>query len=158
MPLLISSLDQLRDLTGREAGLSDWFTIQQPDIDAFASLTRDEQWIHTDPARAAAESPFQSTVAHGFFTLSLLTQFAASAFDLQLGQSALINYGLNRVRFPAPAPAGARLRARFSLLSATPNPARGLEIVWQVTVEAAGSPKPVCSAEWVTLVLFHAAV
>lgn len=154
MPLVINSLDQLRDLTNGEIGVSPWLEVTQTHINSFATLTGDEQWIHTDPARAAAESPFKTTIAHGFFTLSLLPQLAAATFQLQLGQSALINYGLNRVRFPAPTPSGVRLRARFTLHSATPKPPSGLEIIWQVTVEAEGSPKPVCAAEWVTFVLF----
>ena len=94
----IDSYEQLDGLTAS----SNWITVDQSMIDQFASVTGDEQWIHVDPARARAESPFGTTIAHGFLTLSLLSRLAFDAVDLQLGQSAIINYGLNKVRFPAP--------------------------------------------------------
>jgi acyl dehydratase len=139
----IDSYEQLNGLTAA----SDWITIDQKMIDQFASVTGDEQWIHVDPARARAESPFGATIAHGFLTLSLLSRLAFNAIDLQLGQSAIINYGLNKVRFPAPAKVDARIRGLFTLKERS-----GDQLVWSVTVETEGGAKPVCVAEWVWLI------
>lgn len=139
----IDSYEQLDGLTAA----SDWITIDQAMIDQFACVTGDEQWIHVDPARARAESPFATTIAHGFLTLSLLSRLAFDAINLQLGQAAIINYGLNKVRFPAPAVVGAKLRGLFTLKERN-----GDQLVWSVTVEAEGVAKPVCVAEWVWLI------
>jgi acyl dehydratase len=145
---VIHSIDELRSLAGSEAGLSDWYPIPQDKIDAFAQITEDRQWIHIDPARAATESPYKSTIAHGFLTLSMLSHLSREAVDLQAPFKMRINYGLNRVRFPAAVPSGARIRARLAVGSLK-DIDNGLEIVWNVTVEAEGIAKPVCAAEWV---------
>src|SRR5437764_15249002 len=109
MPLrVIHSLDELKQLTGQEIGVSDWMEMTQERIDQFAEATGDHQWIHTDPARAQAESPYGATIAHGFLTLSLISTLLASAMRLDIGGKMGINYGLNRVRFPSAVPSGAR--------------------------------------------------
>lgn len=132
---------------GEVLGTSPWLTIDQARIDAFARATEDLQWIHTDPARAAA-GPFGATIAHGFLTLSLLSWMGEHAFEIPHLRMSL-NYGLNRVRFPAPLPVGSRVRGVFRLLACEP-----IEGGWQVTVESTvereGSAKPVCVAESVS--------
>ena len=137
-------LTDLQPLVGQEIGVSEWIGVEQQRIDQFADATGDHQWIHIDPVRAAA-GPFKTTVAHGFLTLSLLPEMSASAFevgDTRMG----VNYGLNRVRFPAPVPSGSRLRGRFKLLSYEPIEG-GAQLTVEVTMEREGSPKPVCVAE-----------
>lgn len=140
-------LSDLQALVGREIGVSDWVLVDQDRIDAFAHATGDHQWIHVDPARAA-QGPFGTTIAHGFLTLSLLPLFFDSGFavdDVRMG----VNYGLNRVRFPAPVPVGSRLRAHFRLVAFEPVPG-GAQTTVEVTVEREGSAKPVCVAEAVS--------
>jgi acyl dehydratase len=140
-------LADLAALLGQEIGLSDWIMVDQARIQRFADATDDQQWIHTDPERAAV-GPFGATIAHGFLTLSLLPIFFDSAFkvaDTRMG----INYGLNKVRFPAPVPVGSRLRARFLLLSYEPIEG-GAQLAVEVTVEREGGGKPVCVAESLT--------
>ena len=140
-------LADLAALVGRPLADSDWVVVEQHSIDAFAEATGDRQWIHIDPARAAA-GPFGSTIAHGFLTLSLMPVLKASAFtvdDVRMG----VNYGLNRVRFPAPVPAGSRVRARFSLQAFESLP-DGAQLTIEATIEREGSAKPVCVAELVT--------
>jgi acyl dehydratase len=125
--------------------VSEWFDVSQARINQFAETTGDAQWIHTDPERAA-KSPFRSTIAHGFLTLSLLTPMAASAMAIA-GSRMVVNYGLNRVRFVAPVPAGSRIRARFAVADLTSfNGA--LQVTWDVTIERDGSEKSCCTAEW----------
>jgi acyl dehydratase len=138
------TLSDLQALTGRVLGVSDWFAIDQARIDQFATVTGDEQWIHVDPLRAAA-GPYGSTVAHGHLTLSLVPVMVRSAFKI-LDVRMTVNYGLNRVRFPAPVPAGSRLRGHFKLMTFEPI-AGGAQIVVEVTTEREGHPKPVCVAE-----------
>jgi acyl dehydratase len=140
-------LSDLQPLVGREIGLSDWVVVDQQRIDRFAEATGDDQWIHVDPERAAA-GPFGAPIAHGFLTLSLLpllTEDAVEFADVRMG----VNYGLNRVRFPAPVKAGGRVRARLRLLSYEPIEG-GAQLVVEVTVELEGSPKPACVAETVS--------
>ena len=137
-------LADLQPLVGQEFGVSDWLTVDQQRIDRFAEATGDHQWIHVDPQRAA-EGPFGATVAHGFLTLSLLPQFFQTGFavdDVRMG----VNYGLNRVRFPAPVRVGSRLRGRFKLLSFEPLEG-GAQLTVEVTVEMEDSAKPACVAE-----------
>jgi acyl dehydratase len=137
-------LVDLQARVGQEIGISEWITVDQQRIDRFADATGDHQWIHVDPARAAA-GPFGTTIAHGFLTLSLLPEMAASAFsvaDTRMG----VNYGLNRVRFPAPLPAGSRVRGRFRLLAYEPLDG-GAKLTTEVTMEREGASKPVCVAE-----------
>ena len=137
-------LAELEPRVGQEIGLSDWLLVDQSRIDLFASATGDHQWIHTDPARAAA-GPYGATVAHGFLTLSLLPALFDTGFaigDVVMG----INYGLNRVRFPAPLPAGSQVRGRFVLRGFETLPG-GAQLTVEVTIEREGSAKPVCVAE-----------
>jgi acyl dehydratase len=148
MPLRVIDEIELRDLIGREVAVGDWFQVQQERIDRFADVTEDRQWIHTDPGRAARESPYATTVAHGFLTLSLLSHLVHQAVRVRGAFSRAINYGLNRVRFPAPVPAGARVRGRV-LLRGVEDIDGALQMVWEVTVEVEGSAKPACVAEWV---------
>jgi len=140
-------LSDLQALVGQHVADSDWITIDQDRIDLFAEATGDHQWIHVDPVRAAA-GPFGATVAHGFLTLSLLPEMGISAFELRESRMG-VNYGLNRVRFPAPVPVGSRLRGRFKLLSYEPIEG-GAQLTFEVTMEREGSAKPVCIAESVS--------
>ncbi len=137
-------LAELPQRVGTVLGVSDWVAIDQARIDAFAAVTGDDQWIHVDAARAK-DGPYGATVAHGYLTLSLLPLFAATAMRFT-DQRAGINYGLNRVRFPAPVPVGSRLRARFELLACEPVEG-GLQLTLRATVEREGSEVPVCVAE-----------
>ena len=144
------SFDKLSDLqamVGQHVAVSDWITIDQQRIDLFADATGDHQWIHVDPARAAA-GPFGATVAHGFLTLSLLPEMGISAFELRDARMG-VNYGLNRVRFPAPVPVGSRLRGHFKLLSYEAIEG-GAQLTMEITMEREGSAKPVCIAESVS--------
>ena len=140
-------LADLSALEGQAIGRSDWVVVEQSSIDLFAQATGDAQWIHVDPARAAA-GPFGTTVAHGFLTLSLLSQlFAASVAFADVRMS--LNYGLDRVRFPSPVPVGSRLRA-LCVLDKFEAIAGGAQVTVTVTIEREGGAKPACVAEWVT--------
>ena len=140
-------LADLAVLEGREIGRSDWAVVEQSHIDLFAQATGDAQWIHVDPARAAA-GPFGSTVAHGFLTLSLLSDLFAAAVAFEDVRMSL-NYGLDRVRFPSPVPVDSRLRAVCVLDKFEPIPG-GAQVTVTITVEREGGAKPACVAEWVT--------
>jgi acyl dehydratase len=143
----VPHLQSLQARVGEELAFGDWVTVDQPMIDKFAEATGDHQWIHVDRERAA-KGPFGTTIAHGFLTLSLLPRLAQSALqveDVRMG----VNYGLNRVRFPAPVPAGSRLRARLKLLAYEPIDG-GAQLTMQVTMEREGSDRPVCVAEAVS--------
>ncbi len=146
--VVIPSIAKLKDLVGTEVAVSDWFTLTQARIREFAEATDDHQWIHVDEARAARESPFGTTIAHGFLTLSLLPHLMHQAIEVQ-GVRMGVNYGLNRVRFTGPVPAGSRVRARFRL-AACDDVAQGVQTTWEVTVEREGEAKPVLVAEWLT--------
>lgn len=146
-PVRFASLAALRERVGQDLATSDWVTITQERINLFAQATGDHQWIHVDPVRAAA-GPFGTTIAHGFLTLSLLPELAEKALkidDVVMG----INYGLNKVRFPAPVPVDSRLRGHIRLLSWEPLDG-GAQLVMQITIEREGSDKPVCVAEAVS--------
>jgi acyl dehydratase len=137
-------ITDLQALVGETVGVSDWITVTQERINLFADATGDHQWIHLDAERAA-KGPFGTTIAHGFLTLSLLPEMAASAFqvlDTRMG----VNYGLGKVRFPAPVPSGSRLRGHFKLTRYEPLEG-GAQITCEVTMECEGSDKPVCVAE-----------
>ncbi len=134
----------LRESIGHEAGVSDWVTVTQDMIDRFADVTGDHQWIHVDPARARVDSPFGTTIAHGFLTLSLISNMTHQAVDIQGSFKMAINYGLNRVRFVSPVPAGSRVRGHF-----TPQHVSDSEVIWLVTIEREGGEKPALVAEWV---------
>lgn len=141
----IASLAELKNLIGQEVAVSDWVEITQERVNLFADATGDHQWIHLDVERSRKESPYGGTVAHGFLTLSLLPMFMASAIrmaDVRMG----VNYGLNKVRFPAPVPVGSRVRGRMTLMSVEDIPG-GAQMTWQVTMEREGGDKPVCVAE-----------
>lgn len=139
-----------RALIGRELGVSDWHRIDQATIDAFAELTDDRQFIHVDPVRARA-TPLGGTVAHGFLTLSLLSRFAHEVVPPVAGAVLSVNYGLDRLRFLAPVPAGGRLRGRFSLKDLRERRPREWLLVLDVRVELEGSEDPVLIAEWLGL-------
>lgn len=141
------SVSALADLAGRELGPTSWLEVTQERIDAFASATGDPQWIHTDPARAA-EGPFGTTIAHGFLTLSLCVPMLYEL--LPPSGRLVVNYGVNRVRFPAPVPAGSRVRGRFRVLSVEEAP-RGERATIEAVVECDRKAKPVCVAELVVL-------
>jgi acyl dehydratase len=134
----------LAGLVDQELGSSDWITVDQDTIDGFARVTGDHQWIHVDRERAA-QGPFGTTVAHGYLTLSLMPAFLASAFHIE-GAQMSVNYGLNKVRFPAPVPVGSRLRAHFRLASCEAV-AGGVQLAIDATVEREGGDKPVCVAQ-----------
>ncbi len=142
----IESVAGLSEHVGREVAVSDWLDVSQERINQFAEATEDRQWIHTDPERAARESPFKGTIAHGFLTLSLLSELMKGAMSVG-GVRMGINYGLNRVRFVSPVPAGARIRGRFTL-SALEEIQGGKQATWGVTVEREGGDRPCCVAEW----------
>ena len=144
----IESLERLRTLVGQEIATSDWLTITQERIDAFADATDDHQWIHLDAERARAETPFGGTIAHGFLTLSLISTLLRNAVSIG-GLRMSINYGLNRVRFVSPVPAGSRIRARVHL-SHIDSTGDSTQATWAVTVERDGGDRPCLVAEWIT--------
>jgi acyl dehydratase len=138
------TIAELQGLVGQSLGTSAWITVTQERIQLFADATNDHQWIHIDPERAKA-GPFGTTIAHGFMTLSLLPEMSASAFQVR-GTRMGVNYGLNKVRFPAPVPSGSRLRGHFKLIGYEPLEG-GAQLTVEVTMEREGSDKPVCVAE-----------
>jgi len=146
-PLVLESVDEFQTMVGKEIAKSDWVTVPQGRIQAFAEVTGDLQWIHLDSERAQRESPYGSAIAHGFLTLSLLSQLFRSAIEIRRARMT-INYGLNRVRFPAAVPAGSRIRAIFSVQSFK-EVANGAEVTFSVVVECEKVAKPCCVAEWI---------
>jgi acyl dehydratase len=146
-PRIIDGVAQLKTLVGQEVGVSDWLTINQSLINAFAETTGDTQWIHCDVERARKESPFGKTIAHGFLTLSLLPQLQRQAVTVRGDFKMGINYGLNRVRFTAPVPVDSRIRTRTTLQSMEEF-SGGVQVAWGVKVEVEGSEKPALIAEW----------
>lgn len=149
-PVVIDSPDALAPLVDTELGVSPWTVIDQALIDRFAADTRDEQWMHVDPVRAA-DGPYGGTIAHGYLVLSLLPWLTSTTYRVD-DVSARVNYGLERVRFPAPVRAGQRIRLRARLDSVEPM-STGVRIVVRNTVEIDGSDRPACVAETVTLLL-----
>ena len=147
-PRVIAGLDELRELVGREVAVSDWLEVSRERIAAFADATGDHQWIHLDAERAARESPYGGVVAHGFLTLSLIPALRTSAMAIE-GVGMAINYGMNRVRFPAPLLAGRRVRGTFTLAALEPIEG-GVQLTWQVAVAEEGAAKPCCAAEVLT--------
>jgi acyl dehydratase len=136
----------IRDRVGEEIAVSDWLPVTQARIDQFAEATGDRQWIHVDSARAAVESPFKTTIAHGFLTLSLLSPLIRESIQFN-GLRMAINYGMNRVRFVSPVPSGARIRARITV-QAVEEVTGGFQVTWQVTIEREHGGKPACIADW----------
>ena len=147
------TLTEMHEMVGSEIGVSDWFTISQDRIDAFADATLDHQFIHVDPARAAAESPFGVTIAHGFLTLSLLPHLGSGVKLLPEGTKVEINYGTEKVRFLAPVPVDSRIRARLALSDVTERRPGQYLIKRMVTVEIEGSDRPALVAETLTLAI-----
>jgi len=145
------TVDDIPGAIGTEIGRSDWRTVTQAMIDAFAESTDDHQWIHLDSARAAAETPFGGTIAHGFLTLSLLSTLAYEAIPRLEGATMGINYGFDRIRFMAPVKSGARVRAIFSLAAADIRPSGRVLSTYEVTLEIENSLKPALTATWLTL-------
>ena len=137
----------LKVLVGTEVGVSSWVTIDQAKIDSFAEVTGDRQFIHVDPARAAA-TPFGGTIAHGFLTLSLLSAFGVEAQPKIAGATMGINYGFDKVRFLAPVKAGSRVRGRFVLASLTQPMPEEVDLTWKSTIEIEGGKRPALVADW----------
>jgi acyl dehydratase len=144
----IATITELKSLIGQEVSVTDWVEITQERVQLFADATGDHQWIHLDVERSRKESPYGATVAHGFLTLSLLPMLMQGAVSMPAFRMGL-NYGLNKVRFPAPVPVGSKVRGRMTLMSVEDIPG-GVQMIWQVTIECAGSDKPVCVAESIT--------
>jgi acyl dehydratase len=142
----VADVASLGERIGQEIAVSDWIEVTQGRIDRFAEATEDRQWIHVDPARAADESPFKATIAHGFLTLSLVSALLRQAVTFSRTRMA-INYGLNRVRFMSPVPAGSRIRGRFAPI-AVDHADGAVQVTWRVTVERDRSEKPCGIAEW----------
>jgi acyl dehydratase len=149
----VTDISALRASVGREVGVSEWLTIDQARIDAFAHCTDDHQWIHVDAARAGRESPFGGTVAHGYLTLSLLAHFSREVGVFPAGARTVINYGLDRVRFVAPVRAGARIRDRVVLLSVEDQGDDRVLAKARHTVEIEGQDKPALVAETLALLM-----
>ena len=144
---VFGNLEELAAKVGQEVVVSDWLEVTQERINQFADATGDYQWIHVDVERARRESPFGTTIAHGFLTLSLLSHFLNNS--LEFGNSKMgVNYGCNRLRFTAPVKAGSRLRARFKLMEFQ-RIEGGVQMIWDVAMECEGQQKPVLVAEWV---------
>ena len=144
-PRVINGIEELKTLTGQEVGVSEWLPVTQEMIDRFADVTGDHQWIHVDPERARRETPFGSTIAHGFLTVSLLPQMSQQAINVRGDFKMRINYGFNRLRFVSPVRSGSRIRARFTAQKVTDN-----EVTWLVTVDVEGQDKPAVVAEWLS--------
>jgi acyl dehydratase len=142
----VEDIRELQSLLGQEVAVGDWLEITQERIDRFADATNDHQWIHVDVERCKRESPFGTTIAHGYLTLSLVPYLTQQSFAIRRPLGITINYGSNRVRFTNPVPAGARIRTRMTLLEVSDVP-DGWQVRWQVTVEIEGKEKPACVAE-----------
>src|SRR5215470_19759074 len=136
----------LPDQLGQEVAVSPWLDVTQERINAFAEATEDRQWIHIDPVKAASQSPFKSTIAHGFLTLSLVSILLRSAMTFTVKMA--INYGVNRVRFVSAVPVGSRLRGRFTP-AAVETVANAVQVTWNISVEREGQDKPAAVVEWI---------
>ena len=146
--VILKSLKSLEEFVGREITVTDWLTVTSERILQFAEATEDRQWIHVDSERARLESPYGTTVAHGFLTLSLLSHFVRQAIRLPSDVQRTINYGLNRVRFPAPLRTAEKIRAHVFLKSCR-ELSESVEAILEITVETEGGEKPCCVAEWI---------
>jgi len=142
-----ATLDELKEVVGQEMGTSDWVPVTQEQIDQFAEATGDHQWIHVDPVRAK-EGPYGGTIAHGFLTLSLLPKMFYRVVHIEQTRMG-VNYGLNKVRFPAPVPVDSRIRSTVKLLACEEVAGDGVQLVWEMVVECEGAGKPVCVAEFI---------
>jgi len=142
----ISNVTALGDRLNQEVAVSDWIDVTQARIDRFAEATEDRQWIHVDPVRAE-QSPFKTTIAHGFLTLSLISALGQKAMRID-GLRMAINYGLNRVRFVSPVPAGSRIRGHFMPIAVSPEN-ESVQVTWRITIERESAGKPCCVADWI---------
>jgi acyl dehydratase len=147
-PVMLEDLESLKGFVGREIGVTGWLTLTQKRIEQFAEATEDRQWIHLDRERAAAESPYGTTIAHGFLTLSLMSYFVREATQIRHGVRMAVNCGLNRVRFPSPIRSDSKIRARVALLTLK-ELHDAIQVTFGITMENEGSDKPCCVAEWV---------
>ena len=155
MSALQDAITDAKTKIGTEVGVSNWITVDQEMIDKFATVTHDEQWIHIDPERAAAETPFGGTIAHGFLTLSLASRFAYDCFNMLPGQVMGINYGMNKLRFLKPVLAGSRLRGRFTLQDVATKGPKNMLRTNLLTIEIEGEETPALIAEWLGLAVFE---
>jgi acyl dehydratase len=149
---VIAGLAELQSLVGQRLGTSDWFEVTQERVNAFAEATGDRQWIHCDPVRAAAESPYGGTIAHGFYTLSLCISLSESSFRVD-GLKMIVNYGVNRVRFPSAVRVGSRVRMQSDLLEIKPA-AEGVQGIFKHVIEVEGAGRPACVVESVLRLFF----
>jgi len=147
-PFIVKNAQALKEFEGKDIGYTEWFRVTQERITQFAEATEDTQWIHVDAARARDESPYGTTIAHGFLTLSLISHFVKEAIQIQSGVRLAVNYGLNRVRFPAAVRAGSRIRASVALLRFDEF-TDGVTATYSVTIEIEDFDKPCCVAEWI---------
>lgn len=150
----VISLTYINGLVGQEVGTSEWITVDQTMIDTFATATNDHQFIHVDPERAKAESPFGGTIAHGFLTLSLLSTMNFATLPVIREQTMGINYGFDKVRFMSPVKCGARIRGHFTLAEARFRGAGMMMTTYEVSIEIEGERKPALTARWITIVQF----
>ncbi len=150
-----TALEEAQTQIGTEVGVSNWIMVDQAMIDQFATVTHDEQWIHIDPKRAAAETTFGGAIAHGFLTLSLGSRFAYDCFNMLPGQVMGINYGMNKLRFLKPVLAGSRLRGRFTLQKATAKGPTNMLRENLLTIEIEGEKTPALIAEWLGMAVFE---
>ena len=148
LPAVLGDLRSLKEFVGREIGVTGWLSLTQKRIEQFAEATEDRQWIHLDRERASRESPYGTTIAHGFLTLSLVSYFVREAIQIRGGVRMAVNYGLNRVRFPSPVRSESKIRARIALLTLK-ELTDAVEVTFNVTIESENSDKPCCVAEWV---------
>jgi acyl dehydratase len=142
----VADIQELKSMAGQEVAVGDWLEITQQRIDQFAEATGDHQWIHVDPERCRRESPFGTTIAHGYLTLALIPYLNESSFTIRQPFRMAVNYGSNRVRFTNPVPVGSRIRNRLSVLEVSDIPG-GWQVRWQVIIEIEGKDKPACVAE-----------
>jgi acyl dehydratase len=153
MMRVVNGIAELKTLVGQEVGCSDWQTVSQDQIDRFADVSGDHQWIHIDVERARSESPYHTTIAHGFLTVALLSKMMENAIDVQGAGKMRINYGFNRLRFTGAVLAGSRVRGHFAVNSVKDFEG-GVEVAWGVTVEVEGQSKPAMVAEWLVRIYY----
>lgn len=154
MTAIENALAALEAKIGDEVGVANWITVDQPMIDAFAKITHDDQWIHIDPERAAAETPFGGAIAHGFLTLSLASRFAYDVLKPMPGTVMGINYGFDKLRFLSPVLAGSRVRGRFVLKSVNQKSATNLLRTVELTIQIEDQEKPALIADWLGMIVF----
>ena len=147
-PFIVKNAQALKEFEGKDIGYTEWFRVTQERITQFAEATEDTQWIHVDAVRARDESPYAAAIAHGFLTLSLISHFVKEGIQIQSGVRLAVNYGLNRVRFPAAVRAGSRIRASVALLRFDEF-TDGVTATYSVTIEIEDFDKPCCVAEWI---------